>query len=78
MQLQATRGFLAVPDNSTHQDDILTGGHIQVLADLLIRACQLARSILSSAEAAPDREAALVSCMIKDVIMREMESSCTD
>lgn len=61
MQLQETQGLIAVLENSEPRDEIVAGGHIQVLADLLISQCQLARMILSSAEPDPAREAVLVS-----------------
>jgi hypothetical protein len=61
MQLQETMGLVAVLENSEPRDEIVTGGHIQVLADLLISQCQLARMILSSAAPDPERETALVT-----------------
>ena len=61
MQLQETMGLVAVLENSEPRDEIVTSGHIQVLADLLISQCQLARMILSSAAPDPDRETALVT-----------------
>jgi hypothetical protein len=68
IQLQETSGLLSVLEHGAPPDEILTGGHIQGLADLLIRQCQLARSILSSAELAPDREAALVAGQRADIL----------
>jgi hypothetical protein len=61
MQLQETRGLVAVIENSAPTDEIVTAGHIQVLADNLISQCQLARLILSSVKADPDREVELVT-----------------
>jgi hypothetical protein len=60
-QLQETRGLVAVIENSAPTDNIVTGDHIQALADLLISQCQLTRIIVSSAEPAPAIEAALVA-----------------
>ena len=61
MQLQETRGIVAVIESNAPAGEIVTGSHIQVLADLLISQCQLARFILSAAEPEPDREVALVA-----------------
>jgi hypothetical protein len=46
--------------------------HIQVLADLLINQCRLARMILSSAEPNPTHEAALVSAQ-RTVMVRQLD-----
>jgi len=72
MQLQETMGLVAVIENSEPRDEIVTGGHIQVLADLLINQCRLARMILSSAEHDPTREAALVMAQ-RAVMLRQLD-----
>jgi hypothetical protein len=45
-QLQETRGLLAVTESASRPEEIVTGGHIKMLADLTISQCQLARFIL--------------------------------
>jgi Co/Zn/Cd efflux system component len=60
-QLQETMGLVAVIENSEPRNEIVTGAHIQNIADLLINQCQLARMILSNAQPDPDRETALVA-----------------
>jgi hypothetical protein len=72
MQLQETMGLVAVIENSEPRDEIVTGGHIQSLADLLISQCQLAKMILSSAEPDPTREAALVTAQ-RRVMLRQLD-----
>ena len=61
MQLQETQGLLAVIENEIPPNEVLVGGHIRVLADLLINQCQLARSILSSPEASSEKGEALLA-----------------
>jgi hypothetical protein len=61
MQLQETMGLITLLENSEPRDEMIASGHIQVLADLLISQCQLARMILSSAELDPVREATVIS-----------------
>ena len=59
MQLQETRGLLAVIEGAFPPNAPVTGAHIQMLADLLISQCQLARFILRRASQAHSHEAAL-------------------
>lgn len=59
MQLQETRGLLAVIEGAFPPNAPVTGAHVQMLADLLISQCQLARFILGSAPRAHSHETAL-------------------
>jgi hypothetical protein len=53
------RGLLAVIEGAFPPNAPVTGAHVQMLADLLISQCQLARFILRSARRAHSHEAAL-------------------
>jgi hypothetical protein len=59
MQLQETRGLIAVLENAFPGNTRVTGAHIQMLADLLISQCQLARFILRKARGRSGTEATL-------------------
>jgi hypothetical protein len=67
-QLQETQGIVELIAKSAPTDVLTEPEHIQVLADLLISQCQLAKLILESAEPAPEREASLVAAQRAQIL----------
>ena len=61
MQLQETPGLITTIENAFPADALVTGAHIQMVADLLISQCQLARLILGKARETPDNEMTLAT-----------------
>jgi hypothetical protein len=72
MQLQETMGMVGVIEGSEPPTKIVTGGHIQGLADLLISQCKIARMILDSAKPDEGHEAKLVAAQ-RAVMVRQLD-----